>query len=211
MKQIIKWITTKDKNQQKLRYLYFLVINTIYKCIYILTKGNKKKSKEKTEHNNKYITLHKQWVFFNVLTFVLLQNKRTVSSLSIIETFANIIISSNKSFLHFFIMMQQFLYCTLLLNVSTSLTNYARMLVKLWFLVFDAVSIIKTHTLIWYSVGRKKIHSKITILRVPLLPCSCVVPPSVATQVLGSGGTALQLSSYMSNKAAAWTLCKMGP
>ena len=39
------------------------------------------------------------------------------------------------------------------------------------------------------------VHSKITIVRVPLVLSSCVVPPGVTTQlqVTGSGGTALQL------------------
>ena len=38
------------------------------------------------------------------------------------------------------------------------------------------------------------VQSKITILRVPPLPMPSGFPPSVPTQLLGSGGTALQLS-----------------
>ena len=45
-----------------------------------------------------------------------------------------------------------------------------------------------------FITNQFSIHSKITILRVPLLPSTCVVPPGVAMQLLGSGDTALQLS-----------------
>ena len=44
------------------------------------------------------------------------------------------------------------------------------------------------------STQANSIHSKITILRVPLLLIRCViVPQSVTTQLLGSGGNVLQL------------------
>ena len=41
---------------------------------------------------------------------------------------------------------------------------------------------------VWKSIGycAPNIHSKITILRVPLLLSSCIVPPSVATQLLST-------------------------
>ena len=49
-----------------------------------------------------------------------------------------------------------------------------------------------TETII--PMGNMCVHRQITIFRVPPQRAHYVVPPGVATQLLGSGGTALQLS-----------------
>ena len=46
------------------------------------------------------------------------------------------------------------------------------------------------------SLTTKTVPNSKIILRVPPLLSSCVVPPDVATQLLGSGGTAMRSNSY---------------
>lgn len=70
--------------------------------------------------------------------------------------------------------------------------------------VLNQLTITTWFSLVFFILIILWLHSKITILRVPLMQSGCIVPSGVATQLLGSHGIAIQLSQVLRRYSVTW-------